>query len=334
MIPHEIQEILEKNPNIGRIRLANMTGISTSDARAYCMIFKRGLSDKGDKRDNNEPLFLDKKLAEKVDWREWFNNFREHQKLHQRISTSQDQATIELKEEKPIICFSGDFHMGSVATDYDELQENLEIILNTKGVYLITVGDLIDNFKIFGDLMPILSQIISPKEQKGILCSIVAEFVEKKKWLAACWGNHDVMRDERIFGESPVKEILGEHFIYFNGKGTLRLLMGKQEYEIILAHSLAGYSMWNPNHSMARQMRWFTPTADVICAGHKHQPAIQTFYAYGMRKNLIQVGTFLTDDTYSKRWYERGVVGTPAVVFHSNRHECVVYPSLKEYLEK
>ena len=65
MIPHEIQEILEKDPQIGRIKLANMTGISMSDARAYCMIFKRGLSDKGDKRDNNEPLFLDKKLAEK-----------------------------------------------------------------------------------------------------------------------------------------------------------------------------------------------------------------------------------------------------------------------------
>ena len=68
MIPREIQEILEKNPRIGRVKLANMTGLPISDARAYCMLFKRGLRDNTEK-DNNEPLFLDKKTAEKVDWR-------------------------------------------------------------------------------------------------------------------------------------------------------------------------------------------------------------------------------------------------------------------------
>jgi len=280
------------------------------------------------------PLFFDKKTPEKVNWRDWLDNLIEHKDLHQKTSVSQDEATIELPVKKNIIVFSGDWHLGSLSVSYQEFRKNTEMILNTPDVYMVTVGDLINDFKSFYSLQPVLSQIASPKEQLVILKSICQEFVNSKKWLASCWGNHDNEFDEKIFGQSPVKELLGEHFVFFNGKGRLNIIIGDQKYIIELSHSYRGHSIYNPTHGQNRQLKWYSPDADIIVGGHYHTPAIQWFYAYGQRKCLIQVGSFQQDDGYSKRWFEPGVIGVPAAVLCANRHEISVYPSLEEFLEK
>jgi len=270
------------------------------------------------------PIFVDKKEAEDINWREWFDNLRQRQKLHQRTSFSQDEAMIEINTDKKIaVCFSADWHTGSVAVDYNQLQSNLETILDTDRVYMITVGDLIDNFRHFNSLMPILS----------VLYAILNEFFSKKKWLCACWGNHDIERDEKLYGQSPVKEMLAKKLIYFNGKGTLKLKVGEEIYIIRMSHRLPGNSIHNPNHPQARELRWNAPEADVIVSAHRHEPAIQNFYEYGRPKCLIQTGTFQTDDGYAKRYYSKGIVAVPTVVFYPNKHFCFAYPSLDELLE-
>jgi len=281
------------------------------------------------------PIFLDKKRADIINWRNWFENLKEKQELHRRASSSQDEATIKIEtDKKVVICFSADWHTGSVAVNYRELQLNLEKILGTDRVFMITVGDLLDNFRKFYSLQPILAQIISPREQGEVLQSILNEFIKKKKWLCACWGNHDIERDEKMYGESPIKNLLANKLIYFNGKGTLNLIVGKQKYVIRMSHEFKGYSIYNPNHSMNRELKWNTPFADVIVGAHKHQPAVQNFYEYNQPKCLIQVGTFQTDDGFAKRWYGKGIIGVPAVVFHPDKHHCFVYPSLEELLEE
>jgi len=282
-----------------------------------------------------EPIFIDKKRAENIDWRKWFDNLRKRQELHQKTSSSQDEATVEIKTDRKIaVVFSADWHLGSVSVDYQALQTNLETMLNTDRVYMITVGDLIDNFRSFRSLQPILSQIASPKEQRIILSSILNEFMRKKKWIAACWGNHDIERDEKLYGESIVKELLSHNLVYFNGKGTLNLIVGREKYVIRLSHEFKGHSIYNPNHPMNRELKWHTPFADVIVGAHRHQPAIQNFYAYGQMKCLIQVGTFQTDDGYAKRFWSKGVIGVPVVVFYPDKHFCFTYPSLNELLEE
>lgn len=282
----------------------------------------------------NIPIFLDKKKAEDIDWRGWFKNLKERQELHQRTSSSQDKATIEIKTDKKIaVLFSADWHTGSVAVNYEELEANLELILNTDRVYMVTVGDLVDNFRTFRSLTPVLAQIASPREQRTILESILKEFFKKNKWLAACWGNHDVERDEKIYGESTIKDLLSENLNYFNGKGVLNLIIGKQKYKIKMAHQFKGYSMYNPNHPQNRELKWYSPDADVIVSAHRHQPACQNFYEYGQPKCLIQTGTFQIDDGFAKRWYGKGIIGIPTVMFRPDKHYCFVYPSLNELLE-
>lgn len=280
------------------------------------------------------PIFLDKKEAENIDWREWFGNLKQRQKLHQRTSSSQDEATIKFDDNKKVaICFSADWHTGAVSIDYEEMQFNLETILHTDRVYMVTVGDLINNFRKFYSLQPILSQIVSPREQGIILQSILDEFWKKKKWIAACWGNHDIERDEKLYGESSIKNMLSKNLVYFNGKGMLKLIVGEQIYRIKMSHKFKGYSMYNPNHSQNRELKWNSPDADVIVSAHFHQPACQNFYEYGKPKCLIQTGTFQVDEGFYKRHYVKGTIGVPTVVFQPDKHYCFVYPSLNELLE-
>lgn len=287
--------------------------------------------------DNIEfPEFLDKKVGEVIDWREWIKVLKTQQNLHQRQSFSQDEATIKLPNfdnNRAVIIFSADWHLGSLSCSYSEFQKNIELILNTPQVYMITVGDLIDNFRRFNALQPVLSQIANPRDQILILRSILNEFWQKKKWIAACWGNHDVQRDEEIYGQSVVKDELNKNLVYFNGKGILNLLVGKQKYIIRMSHSFKGNSIYNQLHSAMREMRFQYPDADIFVSAHKHQPAIANTYEFGQRKCFIRTGSFELDSGYSKRFWAPGIIGVPAVVLRSDRHDVFVYPSLEELLK-
>ena len=282
------------------------------------------------------PEFLDKKVGEDVDWREWLEVIEKQKELHQRQSCSQDDATIRLPKfdkQRAIILFSADWHLGSISVDYEAFRRNIELILKTPHVYMITVGDLTDNFRNFRSLQPVLSQLASPKNQMGILRSLLNEFWKQKKWIAACWGNHDVQRDEVLYGESTVKELLSKNLVYFNGKGTLGVIAGDEKYTIRMSHYFKGNSIYNQLHSAMREMHFSFPNADIFVSAHKHSPAISNVYEYGQRKCFIQTGAFEIDSGYSKRFWGPGVIGVPAVVLRSDRHEVFAYPGLEELLE-
>lgn len=282
-------------------------------------------------------VYLDKKVKEKVNWRDWIANLKGHKELSNKSDTSQDEATVRItpnEKGKAGVCISADWHLGGLFTDYDLLQKNLELILNTPYIYQITVGDIVHNFRKFRSLLCIHTQVASPKEQGELLSLILKEFVEKEKWICATWGNHDVQMDEQLYGQSIIAELLGEHFPYFNGKGRLYLLVGEQKYIVEMSHFYPGHSILNPNHSQGRQLRHYSPDADVIVQGHMHQPACQWYYYNGRRVNLVQVGSPTQDDNYFKRFWAASQPGVPVVMFSANKHEAIVYPSLEEWLEK
>ena len=284
-----------------------------------------------------EIVYLDKKVKEDGDWRAWLAHMKEHQVLSKKNENSQDEAEVRIfpgKNGKAGVCISADWHLGSLFTDYDLLQKNLELILNTPYIYQITVGDIVHNFRKFKSLLCVHTQIASPKEQGAILSMILKEFMEKKKWICATWGNHDVSMDEQLYGNSPIADLLSEILVYFNGKGRLNLLVGEQKYIIEMSHFYPGHSILNPNHSQGRQLRHYSPDADVIVQGHIHQPACQWYYYNGRRICLVQVGSGTTEDNYFKRFWTASQPGVPLVTFHADRHEVALYPSLEEYLEK
>lgn len=276
--------------------------------------------------------YKDKNEREDVHWKSFVNIAEQHQDARSKLSTSQETAEIEFtcNSKYFAVMFSSDWHLGSVATDYTAFRDSHDFLLQADNLYMVTCGDLIDNFRKFRSLQAIFSQVLSPNEQGEMLRSLVIEYADKKKWLAACWGNHDIEWDENNFGDSWQKRLLGQHFVYFNGKGFIKIKVKNTdlEYGIGLSHYFNGKSIHNPTHSLVRAYKddYGAANPDVIVQGDKHNYSYQWFQQYDSALNghpchYIQVGTFKVDDGYSKRFWGAGQIGLPTVVFNTETHE-------------
>jgi len=328
-------------------------GFKKSGRLYYCNNCRRYFTDKNDKRKeatanalpetapDNETIddtiwtYVDKNRKEAVPWQDFIEHAKTAQKFNERLSTSQDRATIRFlcdKEWLPVI-FSADWHLGSVSINYDEFVRHINFVLEND-IYMCLVGDLIDNFKPpFRSAQAILQQIMNPKMQKEFLAAIIREFQGKNKILAAWWGNHDVEWDENKFGESPVKQMLSEQFAYFNGIGRLTLHVNNQHYTIGASHYFKGYSIYNKTHALIRAVwQQFGQECDVVVQGDRHVYAYQYVNQYEKDLHLLQIGTFKEDDGYSKRFWGKGQIGIPVMLFNTRRHD-IMWLRKPEYLK-
>ena len=280
------------------------------------------------------PTFPDWTPPEDVDWREWFDSFQTTQDLYKRIDPSQEILTVDLSKSKtPVaVAFAADFHMGGGYTDHRAIRSTIEYILATPGLYVATIGDLIEGFIPGEKSAETVEQMVgSLKGQLGALKSVIAELAKAKKILCMTWGDHDAKWFEKLVGLNIVKSQFHDRVPYFNGRGLIRLLVGKQEYWLQVNHALPGNSYLNPNHAQRKAALTLFP-ADVTASGHTHKPAFQMMHHFdqlrevginlGGRSWLVQVGTFKTGpDGYTVRTWTRGIMGVPTGVFYHDRHE-------------
>ncbi len=269
-------------------------------------------------------FFKDKKEGE-TNWREWLEFLVENQKLHKKSSFSQDVANIEIKTDKPVgVVYSSDWHLGSESIEYNRFLEDMEFLLAHDNLKLALVGDLIDNFTQFKNVLAVTQQLISPKQQRRILESLIEELVEKDKLIISGYGNHDVEFDERIIGHSFVQDILSKSVPYFNGKGIMKLKVGDVEYTNLILHKTRYNSFIHALHGAKREYQLTFP-ADVVVCGDKHLSGFEEYIHYGMAKDagmgfggetfLIRLGTYKTDCGYSKRYWGKGNIRTDCVVY-------------------
>ena len=92
--------------------------------------------------------FADKQAEVRhFEWREWADEIGNVQKLKNDASWDQQVATVKIKSDKPVIIqLIGDTHFGSAGVDYGELMAITDRIVNTDNLYVVLLGDVIDNF--------------------------------------------------------------------------------------------------------------------------------------------------------------------------------------------
>ena len=270
------------------------------------------------------PEFPDLKTTS-VDWREVFDHCDDTKKLNSKASNSQIAATIPIKTGRPFaITFSADWHLGSMAVDHKELRSHIEKILSTDDLFMFTCGDEIDNFLHFRSIMPILSQSIPPKLQVKVLKQIFDELLEAHKLKCTCWGNHTSERTEKDGGFDVMEQLAENRVPYFGGKGIATIDTGKIKYEILLTHKSRYSSFLNKLHGNKREFQLYWP-AQVVVTAHTHNPDFETYNHYRNQNFLVKPGTFKTDDTYSSRYWESGILGTPTLVFYPDHNEIVPF---------
>lgn len=280
------------------------------------------------------PAFPDWEIPQDVDWREWFDSFETVLDLHKRIDPSQEILTVDLAHHDAPVCLvmASDLHLGGGFTDHREIRKTMELILETPGMYVALIGDVMEGFIPGEKSAETVEQMAAGlKAQLAAMRSLVDELCKREKILCLTWGDHDAKWFEKLVGLNIVKASFHDRVPYFQGRGLIRLKVGSEEYFVQVNHAFRGNSQYNPNHAQRKANIKFFP-ADVTASGHTHKPAFQMMHHYeqlrevgvniGGKSWLVQCGTWKTGpDPYTIRAWNRGIIGCPTAVFQPDMHD-------------
>jgi len=286
-------------------------------------------------------LFHDKKRAEEIDWRELVNYARVGKDLADRRSNLQRSANVEIKTNDPIaVVYTGDWHLGEAAVDYKQWVDDISFILNTNKLYMVSLGDDIQNMRSFKTLSAVLSQVLSPPQQIDLMVSITNELCAKRKLLAKVSGNHDSEFDERIFGQAIQKLLLDNMDApYFPNKGLVNLQVGSQQYTNLLFHKTRFRSILRAAHGAYREWQLTYP-AEVVAGAHDHVLGFESFWGYALAEGqgasfggqtyLIKVGTY-SDGEYGWKYFQNGGFPmTQTVVYFPDTHKKLYFDDMRD----
>lgn len=233
--------------------------------------------------------------------------------------------------------FTGDWHLGDRATNHKQWMEDIEFILKTPDLFMVDLGDSIQNMRSFKVLAAVLDQALPPRIQAAMLREVVDALTDKGKLLAKVGGNHDEEFDERIFGQALQGYLLEKmQCPYFRNRGLIKLTLGGEMYTILAFHKSRFSSFLRGAHGAFREFQLSYP-ADIVAGGHNHQPAFEMMDAYTLAKEagmpfggesyLIKVGTYQDGDYGWKYFHNGGKPQNITAVLRPDIHQVRVFPT-------
>jgi hypothetical protein len=309
----------------GATTAAEVTGYPASTIDHWVRQLNRLTRTAGSLSSSHAPVkFLDLKVSE-LDWRETLQAIKGTQQVVDNARLGQHDAHVSIQTAEPIVVVpSGDWHLGGYATDYETFEQDLDFILNTPHLYLVDLGDEIDNFTRFGAADAVLNQAIPPDVQKLLMTRILEALAEAGKLLARTWSNHVEGFDERVFGGNI--ERFNSLCPYLKDDGRLHLHVGGMEYNLLVKHSFPGSSVYNKLHGAKRATRMDWPDADIAISGHTHDgPEGEYFMLGGVTKLAVKVPTYKVNDTWSRRKFSRPTMGVQGIVLYPNEKKFVYF---------
>lgn len=263
----------------------------------------------------------------------WGERFEQRQTQYQEADIRKNNVEIQFDEE-PIINFIGDLHVGSSETDYQRINNEIKIILETPNSYAMFFGDTVDGFFFNPAQFQAMEQA---PEQFKYINSMFEALAEKKKLLVAWSGDHDGWAAKS--GMDPYEEFSKKFGAYYmHGVGFVTLKVGEVNYKMIAAHRIPGFSMYNNVHGSMRLSRE-VQGADLYVNAHQHtkgygQQEIQQFGSESRLVNFISLGPYKKSDEYArKRGFpdktENGMYGC-AVKLYKDHRQIKYYSSILE----
>ncbi len=238
------------------------------------------------------------------------------QEKHEKEEHKKQNQRLEFPPQPVCLVCMGDRHIGAAGTDYRALKEDSLLIASTPGMFVIDVGDGIDNFikqkhadARAGDPLRI--------DEQWVLLQESLRWIEGR-FLVSVAGNHNHW-STKIAGYDIFRNLLPQKVLYDPDEVNVTVKVGNSEWKWKIRHKLRASSIYNPLHGHKQHVRLGMQDADVVLAGHIHRGAVyELFYHQGKEKIAILTGTYKTFDAYVK---EEGFLGgglgtTVAVILH------------------
>lgn len=266
-------------------------------------------------------------------WRDWVPHLQERQELHERASSSQSEALVNIQTTYPCIVFKpmSDNHIGDIGVEYNRFTDFTEHLLKTPYLYTALLGDDTDNFVSFKNQMAMLSQILTPEEQDEFVESWLNEI--KHKILFSTWGNH-MEFEEKVSARSTLKKLLNRNTVYFNGIGVCNISINEQKYKVVATHRTRYNSSFNKTHGLKQLARKDIPDADIYLSGHIHDPSMEWSFERGLFQLFMVMGTIKNNDGFGKRYFSYySARKDGCIVLDSTSHRVLPFACLDDALE-
>ena len=202
---------------------------------------------------------------------------------------------VKVKMDGPIgIVHFGDPHVDDPGTDIVRLQQHVNIITRTEGMFGGNVGDQQNNW--VGRLARLYGQQSTSAAEAWVLTEWL---VGALPWIYLIGGNHDMWSG----GGDPIKWMkkLGAEYELWQARLGLQFPNGKQ-VRVNARHDFSGHSMWNTVHGPAKavQMGW---RDHILVCGHKHTSGYQMLKdpSTGLISHALRVAGYKIHDEYAKK---------------------------------
>jgi len=226
---------------------------------------------------------------------------------------------------------AGCMQTGGRWTFHEFIRQRLQQAISNPNVWIGFFGDDIENFYsgTFAGAMSQYEQPLQPPLQRRAWELWLDVVKDRVKW--ATWSQHGSIWDEKAGFGYIKKMYLDRKIPFFDGFGYVKVMCGREVYQVAVSHEFPGSSMYNKTHAQKRALWQRFPLADVIAQADKHQYAISEEDVYGLEVaagnrpspyvHLVQIGTAKAGpDKYTIRGWEPGTAEWPWMVLYPDRH--------------
>lgn len=279
--------------------------------------------------------FLNMKLKDR-DYTGVWESILDFQEALDEKSIEQNKVNIRINTKQWIgIAFQGDLHIGNMATDYKTMLMHRDIIARTENLYVCLNGDYCDNYIPSSHVAGMFEALFPPAVQKNLAKDYIEKL--KKKVLALVSGCHDLWGMKAA--DFDLTEYLAKHgeAAYLGNGGVVNLIVGKQEYKIMMRHKYRFNSADNPT-STVKKMFEKSGGFDVGVVSHHHVAAIEECIKEGLDGSLkrlfIRAGTYKIHDRFGKQiGFSEGDISVPVVLFNPYKRDIRGFQNLEEGID-
>jgi len=273
-------------------------------------------------------------------WRRWRDNLREPEtigiipsdslldplEILERAKRSQKRSgALAKKRQEQYVIFPGslpvclailaDWHLGGRGVDYMALENDVNIISGTDGMYGLYNGDGVDNW-LFARFMRLQrEQTIQHDEEWALL----EYFLLRAKLVVAVAGNHDNW-SYMMAGSDRIRECLkNTRVLYDKHEVEFTLQLAGASWQVKARHKWKGNSVFNDTHGIEVGWQRGTSEFDIGIGSHTHRATlIRPFIRHHEKKFAVLTGTYKTEDEYGRElgYAKSHGSGCGAIIFY------------------
>ena len=219
-----------------------------------------------------------------------------------RLSDRRNEQRLKFSHGPVALVFAADLHLGGHGVDYPRIFAEGELIAETPGMFLVLVGDLVDNFIVHGLLKLRMGTRLTITDEWALLRRYLR--IVASKVLASIGGNHDYWVT-MFAGIDYLREVIAEAApgaIYDQDDATITVEIDGTEWPGRVRHRWKGSSIYNDTHGIERAAKWDQGFLWGVGA-HDHASGLTRGFNIGGRSGMaVKCGSYKRIDKFARQY--------------------------------